>query len=77
MPSRQGLFFIPDPCLISVFALLCPGLLLIKRRRNIGRIWGGAADKESICLTFFFLHAGLQTKGNLAVGNADKKGIAH
>ncbi len=36
---RRGLFFFPDPCLISVFALLCLGLLLIKRRWDIERIW--------------------------------------
>lgn len=28
-------------------------------------------------LEHFFLHAGLQMLGNLAVGEADKKGIAH
>lgn len=47
VPSRRRLFFFPDLCLISVFALLCPGLLLIKRRWNIERIWRGPLIRKA------------------------------
>lgn len=65
LPSRPGLFFFPDPCLISVFALLCLGLLLIKKRWNIKRICKGAADKEKHLFNIFSYMEGYKRKAIL------------
>ena len=71
---RGGLFFFPDPCLISGFALfLC---VLIKSRWSRDRFSEELLIREA-SHKHFFLHAGLEGIDDLAVGETDKRGKAH
>lgn len=56
----QGYFSSPDLCLISVFALLCPELLLIMRRWNTGEKKKGLLIKKYT----FIQQAEPSTEGN-------------
>lgn len=53
MLSRQGLFFFPDPCPISLFALVLSGATLNQEGVEHRKKFGGTPDKESMFNIFF------------------------